>query len=86
MLALAEAPAPVQIQEIAGNDEIFLTGVAPIGWTYEGAPATVPYALALPTDGTHKRIVMRVPVRHLLPLLRSLTAEGQVAVDHIYDY
>jgi hypothetical protein len=29
---------------------------------------------------------MKVPVRQLLPLLRSLDAEGRVAIDHIYDY
>lgn len=86
ILELARLGAPVEIQEIAGNDEIFLTGVAPAGWTYRGGPGTVAYALRLPTDALRKRIAMRVPVRHLLPLVRSLDAEGGVTIDHIYDY
>lgn len=86
VVRLARTGARTEIQEIAGNDEIFLTGVAPVGWSYQGAPATVSYTLPLPTDATRKRIAMKVPVRHLLPLLRSLDAEGRVTVDHIYDY
>jgi hypothetical protein len=86
VVRLARTDAPVEIQEIAGNDEIFLSGIAPVGWSYQGAPATVAYTLPLPTDATRKRIAMKVPVRQLLPLLRSLDAEGRVAIDHIYDY
>jgi hypothetical protein len=86
ILGLAATGEPLQIQEIAGNDEIFLTGIAPARWVYHGAPATVVYALPLPTDASRKRIAMRVPVGHLLPLVQSLEADGTVTVDHIYDY
>jgi FAD/FMN-containing dehydrogenase len=86
MMELARAGAPVAISEIAGNDDIFLTGVAPRGWGYSGAPALPVYALPIAIDSTRKRVAMRVPVRYLLPTLRGLVAEGRLEVDHVYDY
>lgn len=86
--ALARVGGGVEISEIAGNDGIFLTGVAPRDWTYAATvagPALIS-ALPLPTDPTKKRFTMEAPVRRLLPLLRALAADGRVSVDHIYDY
>lgn len=76
----------VQIDEISGNDEIFLTGVAPASWRYAGTDGVEVYALELPTDPTRVRVTMTVPVRRLLTLVRALDAEGVMQVDHIYDY
>jgi pyruvate/oxaloacetate carboxyltransferase len=42
-------------------------------------------ALPLPTDGTQKRVSMRVRVSDLLPVLSVLEGKG-LTVDHIYDY
>ncbi|MFL5577850.1 MAG: FAD-binding oxidoreductase [Gemmatimonadaceae bacterium] len=91
MLALASSPTPPRLVEIAGNDDILLTGVAPAGWRYgdDGGGASgarVLYALPLPSDARRKRVTMRVPVRELLPTLRRLAAERRLVVDHIYDY
>lgn len=86
MLALAADTASAEIREIAGNDEIFFTGLAPVGWQYAGVRGQVEYAVPVPTDPSRERIAVRVSVRQLLPLLRELTANGTVAVDHIYDY
>jgi FAD/FMN-containing dehydrogenase len=86
LIDLARADAPVEIKEIAGNDEIFLTGVAPADWQYRGADAVVAYALRLPTDPAKKRVAVRVPVRQLLPFLAAVYSEGKLTVDHIYDY
>ncbi len=86
MRDLAVSGAPVTIKAIAGNDDIFLTGVAPRGWAYGGSPARPVYALPLAADPSRKRVAMRVPVRHLLPTLRALAAEGRLRVDHVYDY
>jgi FAD/FMN-containing dehydrogenase len=78
---------PLAITEVAGNETILITGVAPAGWRWRGLPsARVTYALPLPADASRKRVAMRVPVRDLLPVLRSLGDEGRVAVDHVYDY
>ena len=86
--ALAAVDTGVTIVEIAGNGEIFLTGVAPRDWVYRGAVAgpAVAYALPLPTAAAKKRFTMRVPVRRLLALLRVLAADPRVTVDHVYDY
>jgi hypothetical protein len=86
MLAVATEPGELEIREIAGNDEIFLTGVAPAAWEYRGHNAEVSFSLPLPTDRSRKRIAMRVRVPALLPLLAELRAEGLMTVDHIYDY
>jgi FAD/FMN-containing dehydrogenase len=86
MRDLARAEARITIAEIAGNDDIFLTGVAPKGWAYRGSPAIPVYALPVAIDSTRTRVGMRVPVRFLLPTLRGLEAEGRMTVDHVYDY
>jgi len=86
LLDLARSRSAVRIKEIAGNGEIFLTGVAPASWQYAGTDAVVAYALPLPTDPTKKRVAVRAPVRQLLPFLATVEAEGNLTVDHIYDY
>lgn len=73
------------LQEIAGNDQIFLTGVAPAQWNWQGARGWGVNAMPLPTDPGRKRITASVPVPDLLPTLRALSENG-IVVDHIYDY
>ena len=87
MLDFARAGVPIELQEIAGNRDILVTGVAPRAWRYTGSRGTVLYALPLPTDDTRKRVAMRVPTKDLIALLREtqLTAGGLI-IDHIYDY
>jgi FAD/FMN-containing dehydrogenase len=75
-----------RIEEISGNDLIFLTGVAPAGWVYRGTDGEVNYTLPVPTEPTRVRVTMTVPVIRLLALIRTLDAEGALRVDHIYDY
>ncbi|MGH7586047.1 MAG: FAD-binding oxidoreductase [Gemmatimonadales bacterium] len=86
MRGLARDPRGVEIVEIAGNDEIFLTGTAPTGWKWAGRQGSVPYTLPLPTDSTRIRVTMRLPVSRLLPTLAELDRAGQLQVDHVYDY
>lgn len=83
---LGVAGAPLVIEEIAGNDEMFVTGVAPAGWRYTGTDAVPAWVMALPADPGHNRVTLRVPVGRLLPLMRGLVAEGRVVIDHTYDY
>jgi FAD/FMN-containing dehydrogenase len=85
MLALARSGTGVEVEEIAGNREILLTGIAPAGWRYAGSRAMVEYTLPLPTDAARKRVAMRVPTGQLIALLRE-TMDGGLVVDHIYDY
>ncbi|HWZ58079.1 MAG TPA: FAD-binding oxidoreductase [Gemmatimonadaceae bacterium] len=86
MAQLARQPSVPRITEIAGDTTILLTGVAPSGWTTRDPRANVLYALPLPTDRTHKRIVLSTPVAELLPFLRDMDAGAQLRVDHVYDY
>jgi FAD/FMN-containing dehydrogenase len=86
MVSLATTNAPVHLTEIAGNDDILLTGVAPAAWRSPVVAGQEVYSLPLPTDATRRRVTMRVRVPDLLPVLRALRAEGALAVDHIYDY
>lgn len=86
MLTLGKSEPGLTIREIAGNKEIFLTGVAPSGWTFSGAEGVVPYTQTLPTDSNRKRFTLRLPVNRLLTTLKQLDDEGQAKVDHIYDY
>jgi FAD/FMN-containing dehydrogenase len=81
----ARSPDGVRITEIAGNREIFLTGVVPAGWRYDG-PGQAVYAVPLPTDSTRKRVAWRVPVGDLLDVVAKLDQQRGVNVDHIYDY
>ncbi len=81
---LARADTGLTLREIAGNHEIFLTGVAPAGWRPVLAEGRIPYILPLPTDPGRERFTLRVPVARLLSTLRQLDAVAKV--DHIYDY
>ncbi|HEX8691815.1 MAG TPA: FAD-binding oxidoreductase [Longimicrobium sp.] len=72
--------------EIAGNDDIVVTGVAPREWRYVGPDAEFLYALPLASDARRIRPVLKVRTRDLLPFLRRMEAEGRLAVDHVYDY
>jgi len=83
---LAASNDRVRIEEIAGNREIFLTGVAPAAWEYGKAAGRVVYELRLPTDASRKRVAMRVPVSELLAVVKRLDTEHQLVVDHMYDY
>ena len=85
MLKLSRSARPPHISEVAGNENIVLTGVAQTSWTIVDARAEVIYALPLPTDPTRKRVVIRLRVADLLPALGTLRGKG-LTVDHIYDY
>ncbi|HEV3051015.1 MAG TPA: FAD-binding oxidoreductase [Longimicrobium sp.] len=74
------------IVEIAGNDDIVVTGVAPANWRYVGPDAEFLYALPLPSDARRIRPVLKVRTRDLLPFLHRVQAEGRLTVDHVYDY
>lgn len=86
MLTLGKTEPGLTIREIAGNGEIFLTGVAPSSWKYPRAEGVVPYTQRLPTDRNRMRFTLRLPVPRLLATLRQLDAEGVAKVDHVYDY
>ena len=86
LLRLASTGAPVHLTEIAGNDDILLTGVAPAAWRSPTPAGQVLFAMPLPSDVSRQRVAMRVRVPDLLATLALLQSEQGLAVDHIYDY
>jgi len=86
MIALSRAPNAPHLTEIAGNETIFLTGVAPAGWAIADPRAAVMYEVPLPTDPARKRITMRLRVPDLLPVLQAYQGRNGLVIDHIYDY
>ena len=79
------AGAGAKFVEIAGNDEIALTAIAPAGWKYGLAEGSVMFAAPLPTDGNRQRVAIRTEVGSLHKVLRELAASG-ARVEHVYDY
>ena len=79
--------APVHLAEIAGNDDIVLTGVAPASWRTSEPRARAMYALSVPSDDRRKRVVMRVKVSDVVGVLAGPElGRGGLTVDHVYDY
>jgi len=72
--------------EVAGNDDIVVSGLAPTGWRYRGSDAEFLYGMPLATDPRTMRTVLKVRTHGLLPFLRALEQEGMMRLDHVYDY
>ncbi|MCX7230265.1 MAG: hypothetical protein NTW15_14935 [Burkholderiales bacterium] len=70
--------------EIAGNDEVMLTVLAPAG---AQPPAGAVPLLAVPVQARHgsERVALAVRVDALCALLRGLQG-GVVSLEHVYDY
>ncbi|HEX8380068.1 MAG TPA: hypothetical protein VF619_05925, partial [Allosphingosinicella sp.] len=70
--------------EIAGNDDIFLTMLAPAA---APPPPGASVLLSLPIDERPgwRRLGLSTKVRRLGPLLRAIRAGGG-EVEHVYDY
>lgn len=86
LLEAARRGERTAISEIAGNDDIVVSGLAPAGWSYRGPEAEFVFALPLPTDRRTIRPILRVRTEHLLPFLQRVQREGRFKVDHVYDY
>ena len=73
------------IREIAGNDEILVTVIAPRGWTSQSLNAVVLFSLPVLTDLARHRVALWVRVAALHDVVRSLDGSG-ATIEHIYDY
>jgi hypothetical protein len=74
----------VTIYEIAGNDEIFLTALAPVPWKGVRDWHVVMREPIL-TDAGRVRVGLTVPVSCLARVLADLEASG-ARLEHLYDY
>lgn len=87
LFAPARSRASLRLDEIAGNDDIPLTGVAPVRWQTADTRVRTLHALPLPADSTRKRVAVRLSVRDLLDVLAGPdVGPSRLAVDHVYDY
>jgi hypothetical protein len=75
----------VGFEEIAGNDEIMLTLLAPLGWTYDLGAGQPLFTMKLLSGGTHQRVAVQAPVRALSAVLREMDAKG-LRLEHLFDY
>jgi hypothetical protein len=73
--------------QIAGNDEIMLTVVAPERWTYDlpASSGSVLFTENFLTQPGVKRIALECPVRSLHSVLNNFASRG-IKIEHIYDY
>jgi hypothetical protein len=86
-VAVKLAKRDVHFVQIAGDDEIMLTVVAPKNWSYD-LPVTdgsVLFTENFLTQPDVKRIALECPVRSLHSILNSFSARG-IKIEHIYDY
>jgi hypothetical protein len=84
-VATALAKQGVRFHDVAGNDEILLTAIAPRELDLHPAAGAVLSSEEILTNPAMKRIGVRVPVRTLHMILTDLPARG-ASVEHLYDY
>src|SRR6267378_3862556 len=86
-LAVKLANRDVHFAQIAGNDEIMLTVVAPRTWNYDlpANEASLLFTENFLTQPQVQRFALECPVRSLHSVLTQLVGRG-VKIEHIYDY
>lgn len=86
-LAVKLAQRDIRFVQIAGNDEILLTAVAPQNWNYDlpAGEGSLLFTEDFLTRSDMKRIALECPVRSLHMALKDLSARG-VKIEHVYDY
>ena len=86
-LAVKLANRDVHFVQIAGNDEIMLTVVAPRTWNYDlpANEASLLFTENFLTQPQVKRSALECSVRSLHSVLTQLAGRG-VKIEHIYDY
>ncbi len=79
------ANSGVQFIDIAGNDEIFLTAIAPKDWEYNLDSGDILFKMEILTQPNSQRIAIKAPIKSLSLILNSLNTDG-VKIEHLYDY
>ena len=74
-----------QFRQIAGNNYVSMTVVAPRGFRFTPSDGEVTTRWPVLTDDAHERAMLFVPVRSLHTILPSLEQRG-VTIDHIFDF
>jgi hypothetical protein len=75
----------VRFHDLAGNNEILLTAIAPRELDWHATSGGIVLSEEILTNPATKRIGVRVPVRTLHVILTDLPTRG-ASVEHLYDY
>jgi hypothetical protein len=75
----------VRFHDLAGNNEILLTAIAPRELDWHATSGGIVLSEEILTNPATKRIGVRVPVRTLHVILTDLPTHGG-SVEHLYDY
>jgi hypothetical protein len=75
----------VRFVEIAGNDVILITVLAPRDWEYTLEDGKLLFAMPILTQPERKRVAVQAPVDSLDRVLRALE-DSPATLEHIYDY
>lgn len=79
------AALEIEFLEIAGNDEIFMTMIAPTDWRGNVYESQELFRTKILSEEGRVRISIKVPVTSLSKVLNSLAGQGLV-FEHLYDY
>lgn len=71
--------------DIAGNDSILVTIIAPKDWEYHLLRGNVVFSMNILTQPSLKRIGIQMPVDSLLDLIAQLKKEN-IYIEHLYDF
>ncbi|MGH7355776.1 MAG: hypothetical protein ACRELS_14515 [Candidatus Rokuibacteriota bacterium] len=75
----------VRFRDIAGNDEILVTAIAPRDWRYTLPRGRLLFSERILTDRALKRVAVWAPVESLQMILAGLE-DGGARVEHVHDY
>jgi hypothetical protein len=75
----------VHFVEIAGNDEILVTAIAPRNWASALTAGEVAFSTELATAPESKRVAIATPVTGLHKVMNELK-NGGIRIEHVYDY
>jgi hypothetical protein len=79
------AERDIHFVEIAGNDEILVSAIAPRGWSYNLTAGEEAFSTILATAPELKRVAISTPVGSLHRVVNELR-RGGTKVEHVYDY
>jgi hypothetical protein len=75
----------VDFIEVAGNDEILMTVIAPANWNYDLSAGKPLFTMQLLSNPEFKRVAVQTPIRSLSAMLRELDSKN-MRVEHLFDY
>jgi hypothetical protein len=83
--ALALLDAGVRFVDVAGNEEMLVTAIAPAALDEHALGLAVMATRPILTEPQRKRVAFRVPVERLHEIVPALRARG-ATIEHLYDY